>query len=102
MKKIFYTIALAALVVANYPAAAQASMRCPNGIISGGETIFEVLQKCGEPDSKEIISPATGIAGKALNNSVTIQHWVYGPSNGMYRFLKFVDGSLVKIESRRI
>ena len=101
MKKIIYTTMLATLVLVTYPIAAQASMRCPNGIISGGATTFEVLNKCGEPDSKEKISPALGSDGKTTNKSVTVENWVYGPSNGMYRFLKFIDGTLVKIESRR-
>ena len=102
MKKIISTAILATLVLVIYPVAAQASMRCTNGIISGGETTFEVLHKCGEPDSKEKISPALGNDGKTMNESVTVENWVYGPSNGMYRMLKFIDGTLVKIESRRM
>ncbi len=102
MKKLIYTTVLATITLASYPSAAHASMRCPNGIISGGETTFEVLHKCGEPDSKEKINPTLGSDGKALNKSATIENWVYGPSNGMYRFLKFIDGTLVKIESHRM
>ncbi len=102
MRKTIYTAMLATLVLVIYPIAAQASMRCPNGIISGGETTFEVLHKCGEPDSKEKVSPARGGDGEIINNSVTVENWVYGPNNGMYKFLKFIDGTLVKIESRRM
>ncbi|MDY0207244.1 MAG: DUF2845 domain-containing protein [Pseudomonas sp.] len=102
MKRIIYTTILTMLALVTYPIAAQASMRCPNGIISGGATTFEVLHKCGEPDSKEKISPALGSNGEEIYKSVTVENWVYGPSNGMYRFLKFIDGTLVKVESRRM
>jgi len=102
MKNFIYTTMLTALVLASYPVAAQASMRCPNGIVSEGETTFEVLHKCGEPNSKEKISPTLGADGEVPRKSVTVENWVYGPSNGMHRFLKFIDGTLVKIESRRI
>ena len=102
MKKLIYKTVQATITLASNHSAAHASMRCPNGIISGGETTFEVLHKCGEPDSKEKINPTLGSDGKALNKSATIENWVYGPSNGMYRFLKFIDGTLVKIESHRM
>jgi len=102
MKKIIYTTMLATLMLVTYPIAAQASMRCPNGIISGGATTFEVLHKCGEPNSKEKINPVLRSDGEEVKKSVTVESWVYGPSNGMYRLLKFIDGTLVKIESRRM
>ena len=102
MKKIIFRIVLPVLAMASFHSVANASMRCPNGIISGGETTFEVLHKCGEPDSKERIEPATGSGGVPTRNAVTVENWVYGPTNGMYRFLKFIDGSLVKIESHRM
>ena len=102
MKKIICTVILPVLAIASYHSVANASMRCPKGIISGGETTFEVLHKCGEPDSKERIDPVLEADGKTVSKSATIENWVYGPQNGMYRFLKFIDGSLVKIESHRM
>lgn len=80
---------------------AQASMRCQNGIISGGEPISEVIRKCGQPDNRETIQPIVGGNGKAPYKSATIEDWVYGPKNGMYQYLRFIDGKLASIRSGR-
>ncbi|HEY0287712.1 MAG TPA: DUF2845 domain-containing protein [Pseudomonas sp.] len=61
---------------------AQASMRCDKGIISGGETIAEVLRKCGQPDDRDVIQPAVDSSGKPAYQSVTVENWVYGPEMG--------------------
>lgn len=102
MKKIICRVIFPILVTVSFHSVANASMRCPKGIVSGGETTFEVLHKCGEPDSKERIERVLGSDGLPVTNSATIENWVYGPKNGMYRFLKFIDGTLVKIESHRM
>ena len=81
---------------------AQAAMRCNNGIISEGHTTWEVTEKCGEPQDRERIEPTVGSNGKPPRHSATIENWVYGPDNGMYRHLRFIDGKLVEIESRRL
>jgi hypothetical protein len=80
---------------------AQASMRCQNGIISGGETIAEVTRKCGQPDNRDILQPVVESNGKVPFGSATIEDWVYGPTNGMYRYLRFIDGKLASIKSKR-
>lgn len=36
-----------------------------------------------------------------MRGSATIEHWVYGPHNGMYQYLRFIDGRLVEIRSKR-
>lgn len=78
-----------------------ASIRCQNGIISGGETIAEVIRKCGQPDNRSTQQPILGSNGKAPDKSVTTEDWVYGPTNGMYRYLRFIDGRLASIKSSR-
>jgi hypothetical protein len=80
---------------------AQASMRCESGIISGGELIAEVLRKCGNPSSRQIIEPVIGANGKAPYKSATVEDWVYGPRNGLYQYLRFIDGKLASIRSDR-
>jgi Protein of unknown function (DUF2845) len=79
----------------------QASMRCQNGIISGGETIAEVIRKCGQPDSRNTTQPIVGSNGQVPFGSATVEDWVYGPTNGMYRYLRFIDGKLGSIKSGR-
>ena len=82
-------------------ASAQGSMRCGSGIVSGGETTSEVIEKCGKPSESNVIDPVIGENGYPKRGSVTIEHWVYGPANGGYRYLKFIDGKLVGIEFKR-
>jgi hypothetical protein len=82
-------------------ASAQGSMRCGSGIVSGGETTSEVIEKCGKPSESSVINPVIGENGYPKRGSVTIEHWVYGPANGGYRYLKFIDGKLVGIEFKR-
>ena len=102
MKPKFIQISTLTLAIIAFANTAHASMRCSNGIINEGNTSFEVLQKCGEPNRKEIIPQQIDSTGNSFQNSATVEHWVYGPSNGAYRLLKFIDGILVKIETKRL
>lgn len=78
------------------------TMRCDDGIISTGATSFEVLTKCGEPSDKETVNPTVQPDGHLPRGAVTVETWVYGPNNGAHNFLRFIDGKLVKIETRRL
>lgn len=100
MKKII-PISVFSVVLLAHTNISQASMRCGNNLINEGFSKFEVIQKCGEPKNREVIDPVIGSNNKTPNKSVSVENWVYGPSNGVYRYLKFIDGVLVKIESRR-
>ena len=96
-----YSVA-AALSLTFISIGAQATMRCGSEIINEGNTTFEVLRKCGEPKNREVISPTADNSSKKINNkAVPIENWVYGPDNGMYRYLRFVDGILTQIKSQR-
>lgn len=77
-----------------------ATMRCDRGIISEGDVTFDVIQKCGDPDSRDVIKPIVGSNGRTPENSVPVENWVYGPKNGVFRYLRFVDGKLVKINTK--
>ncbi|QXI28585.1 DUF2845 domain-containing protein [Pseudomonas vanderleydeniana] len=79
-----------------------ATLRCSNGLISEGDTSFEVLKKCGEPADRQVTEPARLPNGNPVRNSVTVETWVYGPENGARSFLRFIDGRLVKVETRRL
>ena len=78
-----------------------ATMRCDHGIIATGALQAEVLEQCGEPDSRQLTPRHIDPDGYPAEGSVTVEHWVYGPSNGMVRELRFIDGRLVDIESTR-
>ncbi len=79
-----------------------ATLRCGSQLISTGDRIFEVQQKCGEPVSQEVLgSKETYSSNYRRSEAVRIEEWVYGPTNGMYQYLRFEGGRLVSIDSKR-
>jgi hypothetical protein len=82
--------------------AAQAdTLRCGSQLISVGDRMFEVQQKCGQPVSQDIIGYKETVNHYRQVDQVQVQEWIYGPSNGMYQYLRFEGGRLVRIDSRR-
>ncbi|WP_397451815.1 DUF2845 domain-containing protein [Pseudomonas sp. NA-150] len=79
----------------------HASERCPSGLINEGDTPSQVIQKCGEPAQRAVTPPAEDSDGNVLHKAVTVEQWTYGPTNGMYRHLRFIDGKLMQISSER-
>jgi hypothetical protein len=80
---------------------ASATMRCGTALISVGDTAAVVREKCGPPDSSVDEGPATRINGVPRLNAVKVSLWVYGPRNGAFQHLKFIEDKLVKIDTRR-
>jgi len=84
------------------PAAAD-TMRCGSSLISEGATQGEVLQKCGEPDSRAQISEpiyATRPNGTTYVVGTTSQEvWRYQRRSGQFPAnLTFEGGVLKKLE----
>ncbi|KPY96546.1 Uncharacterized protein ALO43_01190 [Pseudomonas tremae] len=78
------------------------TLRCGNQLISTGDRTFEVQQKCGAPASQEVTgTQETFSADYRRAETVKIEEWIYGPDNGMYQYLHFEGGRLVRIDSRR-
>ncbi len=90
-----------ALVAFSIDDAEAATMRCANGIVSHGDRSAQVLEKCGEPASREVFPPALDEFGNIVQGAATVELWTYGPNNGMYQHLRFIDGRLVQIRSQR-
>ena|SRR5210317_2568512 len=70
------------------PASAR-TIRCGTEIVSVGDPTIELLQKCGEPDLKELIK----------TNGFIIEKWTY--NCGSKRFMKILTlkgGSVKRIE----
>lgn len=67
----------------------ESDFRCGTYLVSKMDQSFQVLQKCGEPQSKENISGADG---------PVMEKWVYGPSEGYYTILTFRDDVLIGIK----
>ena len=80
---------------------AQATMRCGTSLISLGDTAAVVRAKCGAPDRSEDQEPASRINGVPRLNAVKVSFWVYGPCNGAFQHLKFIEDKLVAVDTRR-
>ena len=96
MAKILLATAVSVLAIP-----ATASLRCSNGLVSEGDTKLEVELKCGKPENSSTTNPAVDEFGNRVQGAATVEHWMYGPQNGMYRYLRFIDGMLVNIDSKR-
>ncbi|KAA3545236.1 hypothetical protein B7R56_11375 [Pseudomonas savastanoi pv. retacarpa] len=88
---------------------ATSTLRCGNQLVSTGDRAFEVQQKCGESVSQEVLgTQETFNSNYRRSEAVRIEEWIYGPDkwiygpdNGMYQYLRFEGGRLVRIESKR-
>ena len=92
------------LVLSILPLAASAeSMRCDKWVISETSSAAEILEKCGEPQKKEI-SHEDVYARNSLGNTNKIgvkvtERWRYQSSNRVLPMLvTIVDGKVVSIE----
>lgn len=79
---------------------AQASMRCGSHLVDTGMLLDEVFNLCGEPQQRSVEEPVDE-AGYQIRGAARVELWRYGPDNGMYRHLRFLDGRLVEIRARR-
>lgn len=90
------------LLLASQPAAASTTLRCGNGLISTGSTTVEVLNKCGEPISRDQLGSIIKTGNYGESYELLVEEWSYAPRNGMYQFLRFEGGRLVKVDSKRV
>ena len=77
------------------------TLRCDNQLISTGDHASEVLEKCGEPNSRDTLGYQERVGPHGRFEEVRIDEWVYGPRNGMYYYLRFEANRLVEIDSNR-
>jgi len=82
-------------------AGAFADMRCNTGLVSEGDSTVQVERQCGAPANRQVIPAAQGSHSNKRGNAVNVENWVYGPRNGAYYSLKFLDGKLVSIDVSR-
>jgi hypothetical protein len=82
---------LAALL--STPGVASAGIRCGSKLINPGDFSAYVLQQCGEPLSRQIISGSVGA------DSPVVEQWVYDFGRRQpLRVLTFSGGRLQRIE----
>lgn len=101
MKQTLIAYLLGAALLAAGTGVRAATLRCADGLVDEGDLSAEVRRKCGEPVDREVIGPALDSRGYPVRGAATVEHWVYGPRNGMYHYLHFIDGRLVEIHSER-
>ncbi|KAF1069999.1 MAG: hypothetical protein GAK45_00939 [Pseudomonas citronellolis] len=97
------TCLIGSLLFTLCPLAQADSMRCGSHLISEGQTVDDVINVCGAPAQREVQEPTKGhigSGGQRIDAGHEIQNWTYPPQNGAYQTLKFIDGKLIKIESR--
>ena len=94
------TILLMSLIA---PLASADSMRCGNRIVNETMSTAEILEKCGEPQNKEVSKE--DVFARNPNGFVTkrgeqvTERWYYKPSAGsLAMVVKIIDGKVVSIE----
>jgi hypothetical protein len=93
-----YRLCMLALTLLLSSAYANAGFRCGQKLVNEGDRKSEVLNKCGEPVSRDMVGYTDTING---NIGLQIEEWSYGPNNGMYYYLTFEGGRLRQIETKR-
>ena len=79
MKRVSVTlIAMVGFILLFAVPASARTIRCGTEIVSVGDPTIELLQKCGEPDLKELIK----------TNGFIIEKWTY--NCGSVRFMKIL------------
>ena len=74
------------------------TIRCVNDLVQLGDRSFQVLEKCGQPISRELIGWSIG---RYAERELTLEEWVYGPANGFFTHLIFEGNQLVEIRQIR-
>jgi len=89
------------LMLASHATLASTTLRCGNGLVSSGTTANEVLQKCGDPIARDFLGYIVKAGNYGERYELQAEEWSYGPRNGMYYFLRFEGGRLVRVDSKR-
>ena len=84
-------------------AASAESMRCGKWIVNETMTTNEIVQKCGEPQKKDVSKDdvyAKNQAGYSTKRGEQVtERWYYKPGSGSLTMLvKILDGKVVSIE----
>ena len=95
-------VVLSALSILPLTASAE-SMRCGKWIVNESMTTDEILQKCGEPQKKDVSKEdvfAKNPAGYTTKRGEQVtERWYYKPSSGsLTMMVKIIDGKVVSIE----
>jgi hypothetical protein len=95
-------VVLVALSILPLAASAE-SMRCGKWIVNETMSTNEILQKCGEPQKKDVSKEdvfAKNPSGYTTKRGEQVtERWYYKPSTGsLTMMVKIIDGKVVSIE----
>lgn len=94
-------LSLLMILVVTTGAFSDTSFRCGNEIISEGDTMYRVKDRCGEPDSEQHVGEKTVYKSKLKGKQIRyITEWIY-ERNGRIVILTFEGSRLVKKEDAR-
>ncbi|WP_397459615.1 DUF2845 domain-containing protein [Pseudomonas asplenii] len=96
-KRLIFSLAAVLLMAAQ---AQATTLRCEKGLISYGDSSYDVTQKCGQPVAV-IDKGYLEIRHGNRRDGVKVEEWIYTPSGGMKQSLRFEGGQLVDIRSTR-
>lgn len=99
----FATLACLALLAAPVVADDDEVMRCGGKLVTTGMTEGQVLDLCGEPQSRreeEVAQMARRANGTSYQiGTIIVQHWIYDRSSSRFpAHLKFEEGKLVSLQ----
>jgi hypothetical protein len=93
-----WRLACLVLVLSASQAWADDTLRCGSQLISVGDRSSEVLQKCGEPVSRDLLGYKRSADRR---EEFQVEERTYGPNGGMYQYLRFEGNRLKQITSKR-
>ncbi len=96
-----YAVLVLLMISFSLPSYASSTFRCNSKLVSLQASTHEVRNKCGVPINQDNLGYKQFTNEYGHTNEVRIEEWTYGPKGGMYHFLRFEGGYLVKISSRR-
>ncbi|HCJ28947.1 MAG TPA: hypothetical protein DHV63_06575 [Pseudomonas sp.] len=82
-------------------AQASSTHRCGSALVSLEASTSEVRDKCGVPTSASLVGYKEVVDEYGFRHEVRVREWIYGPTNGMYHFLRFEGNRLRRIDSQR-
>lgn len=94
-------LVLLSLLLASGGAHASSTHRCGSALVSLDASTSEVRSKCGEPVDALPLGYKEILDDYGFRHEVVVEEWTYGPTNGMYHFLRFEGNRLRRIESQR-
>ncbi|WP_225772586.1 DUF2845 domain-containing protein [Pseudomonas sp. Marseille-Q5115] len=80
---------------------AQASTRCGRELINPGARLDEVLSRCGPPAAQASQPPALCPNGVPRKGATKTDVLVYGPNGGAWKYWRFQNDVLIRVDTRR-